>query len=92
MGRETTLWQGWLTRGVRLAATACKAGRRAGVSSALGWLAGPGAAARLGQVCLRLRGPAKPGRRAGPAGGRRQAGPDSVAWAGLAFLFSFSLF
>ena len=78
MGRKTTLWWGVADAWGRMAATASEAGGRAGVSGALGWLAGPGAAARSGQVCLRLRGPAKPRRRAWPAGGRRQAGPTGL--------------
>ena len=46
VGRKMILLLGWLTRGVRLAAAAGEAEGRAGVSGALGRLAGPSAAAR----------------------------------------------
>ena len=69
MGRKMTLWWGVADAWGQMAAG--KAGRRTGVSDTLGWLVGPGAAARLGQGCLRLRGPTKPGQQAGLAGGRR---------------------
>ena len=49
MGRKKALLLGWLTRGVRLAAAAGEVKGRAGVSSALGRLARPGAAARAGE-------------------------------------------
>ena len=48
MGRKKALLLGWLTRGVRLAAAAGEVKGRAGVSGALGRLAGPGAAACAG--------------------------------------------
>ena len=48
VGRKMILLLGWLTRGVRLAAAAGEVKGRAGVSGALGRLAGPGAAARAG--------------------------------------------
>ena len=69
MGRKTALWRDVADAWGRMAAAAGEAGRRAGVSGALGWLAGPGAATRSGQVCLRLRGLAG------------QAGPVEAGWA-----------
>ena len=69
MGRKMTLCREVADGWGPVAATAGEAGRRVGVSSALGWLAGPGAAARSGQVCLRLRGLAG------------QAGPVEAGWA-----------
>ena len=59
MGRKTTLWRCAPDAWGPMVVAASKAGRRAGVSSALGWLAGPGAAARaswaglLGRLLLR---------------------------------------
>ena len=49
VGRKKALLLGWLTRGVRLAVAAGEVKGRVGVSGALGWLAGPGAAARAGE-------------------------------------------
>ena len=49
VGRKMILLLGWLTRGVRLAAAAGEVKGRAGVSGALGRLAGPGAAACGGE-------------------------------------------
>ena len=56
VGRKKALLLGWLTRGVRLAATAGEVKGRAGVSGALGRLAGPGAAARAGEEVKRSLG------------------------------------
>ena len=49
VGRKKALLLGWLTHGVRLAAVAGEVKGRAGVSGALGQLAGPGAAVRAGE-------------------------------------------
>ena len=49
VGRKKALLLGWLTRGVQLAAAAGEVKGRAGVSGALGRLAGPGAVACAGE-------------------------------------------
>ena len=49
VGRKKAMLLGWLMRGVRLAAAAGEVKGRAGVSGALGRLAGPGATAHAGE-------------------------------------------
>ena len=53
MGRKTTLCWGVADAWGLVAVAASEAGRRVGVSSALGWLAG--LAARVGPACARSR-------------------------------------